>query len=70
MILIHPTATIDPKAEIGEGVEIGPYSVIEKGVSIGEGTRIGPHVVIREGTEIGKGATSSSLPRSEKLPSF
>jgi UDP-N-acetylglucosamine acyltransferase len=52
--MIHPTAIIDPKAEIGEGVEIGPYSVMEKGVSIGEGTRIGPHVVIREGTHIGK----------------
>jgi UDP-N-acetylglucosamine acyltransferase len=52
--MIHPTAIIDPKAEIGEEVEIGPYSVIEKGVSIGEGTRIGPHVVIREGTQIGK----------------
>jgi UDP-N-acetylglucosamine acyltransferase len=52
--MIHPTAIIDPKAEIGEGVEIGPYSVIEKGVTIGQGTRIGPHVIIREGTQIGK----------------
>jgi UDP-N-acetylglucosamine acyltransferase len=52
--MIHPAAIIDPKAEIGEGVEIGPYSVIEKGVSIGEGTKIGPHVVIREGTQIGR----------------
>lgn len=52
--MIHPTALIDPKAEIGEGVEIGPYSVIEKDVSIGEGTKVGPHVVIREGTHIGK----------------
>ena len=30
--MIHPTAIVDPKAEIGEGVEIGPYSVIEKDV--------------------------------------
>jgi UDP-N-acetylglucosamine acyltransferase len=52
--MIHPTALIDPKAEISEGVEIGPYSVIEKNVLIGEGTKIGPHVVIREGTYIGK----------------
>jgi UDP-N-acetylglucosamine acyltransferase len=52
--MIHPVAIIDPKAEIGEGVEIGPCSVIERGVSIGEGTKIGPHVVIREGTHIGK----------------
>lgn len=53
--MIHPTALVDPKAEIGGNVEIGPYSVIEKGVSIGEGTKIGPHVVIREGTQIGRG---------------
>jgi UDP-N-acetylglucosamine acyltransferase len=52
--MIHPTAIIDSKAEISEGVEIGPYSVIEKNVLIGEGTKIGPHVVIREGTHIGK----------------
>ena len=52
--MIHPTAIIDSKAKLGEGVEIGPYCVIEKGVSIGEGTTIGPHVVIREGTQIGK----------------
>ena len=52
--MIHPTAVIDLKAEIGEEVEIGPYTVIEKGVFIDRGTRIGPHVVIREGTQIGK----------------
>jgi UDP-N-acetylglucosamine acyltransferase len=52
--MIHPTAIVDPKAEIGENVDIGPYSVIEKGVSLGEGTKIGPHVVVREGTQIGK----------------
>jgi UDP-N-acetylglucosamine acyltransferase len=52
--MIHPTAVIDPEAEIEEGVEIGPYSVIEKGVFIGRGSKIGPYVVIREGTQIGK----------------
>jgi UDP-N-acetylglucosamine acyltransferase len=52
--MIHPTALVDPKAEIGENVDIGPYSVIEKGVSLGERTKIGPHVVVREGTQIGK----------------
>ena len=53
--MIHPTALIDPKAELRKGVEIGPYTVIDQGVIIGEGTKIGPHVVIREGTQIGKG---------------
>ncbi len=52
--MIHPTAIVDPKAEIADDVDIGPYSIIEKDVVIGEGTRIGPHVVIREGTRIGK----------------
>ena len=26
--LIHPTAVIDPKVELGEDVQIGPYCVI------------------------------------------
>ncbi len=52
--MIHPSAIVDPKAEIGVDVEIGPYAVIEKGVVIDQGTRIGPHAVIREGTRIGK----------------
>ncbi len=44
--MIHPTAIVDPQAEIGENVEIGPYSVIAKNVSIGSGSIIGPHVTI------------------------
>ena len=52
--MIHPSAIVDPKAEIGGDVEIGPYAVIEKGVFIDQGTRIGPHAVVREGTRIGK----------------
>jgi len=70
MTLIHPTATVDPKAEIGEGVEIGPYSVIEERVSIGEGTKIGPHVVIREGTEIGKGCHIFQFASIGEAPQF
>jgi len=70
MTLIHQTATVDPKAEIGEGVEIGPYSVIEEGVSIGEGTKIGPHVVIREGTEIGKGCHVFQFASIGEAPQF
>jgi len=52
--MIHPTAVVDPKAEIGEDVEIGPYSIIEKDAVIGAGSRIRSHVFIGEGAEIGK----------------
>ncbi len=52
--MIHPTAIVDPTAEIGEGVDIGPYSIIRKEAHIGRGTRIGPHAVIGEWTRIGE----------------
>ena len=38
---IHPSAVVDPKAKIGEGVGIGPHVVIEAGAVVGEGTQIG-----------------------------
>jgi len=50
---IHPTAIVDPKAELAAGVTVGPYSIIEGRVSIGPDTHIGPHVVIRDFTTIG-----------------
>ncbi|MCP4371504.1 MAG: acyl-ACP--UDP-N-acetylglucosamine O-acyltransferase [candidate division Zixibacteria bacterium] len=51
--MIHQTAIIDPKAEIGSDVEIGPYSIINENVSIGSKTVIGPHVVIEPYVTIG-----------------
>ena len=68
--MIHPTAIIDPKAEIGEEVEIGPYSVIERDVFIDEGTKIGPHVVIRHGTHIGKRCQISQFSSIGEAPQF
>ncbi len=51
--MIHPTAIIDPEAQIGPNVTIGPYTVINKQVSIGTNTIIGPHAVIDSYTDIG-----------------
>ncbi len=51
---IHPTALIDPSAQLGENVSIGAYSVIGAGVEIGDGTSVGPHVVIEGPTRIGR----------------
>ncbi len=44
--MIHPTAIIDPGAELDPTVTVGPYAIIRENVSIGAGTEIGPHVVI------------------------
>lgn len=51
---IHPTAIIDPSAEIGDGVTVGAYSVIGPDVVIGDGCWIGPHVVINGPTTLGR----------------
>ncbi|SNS77162.1 acyl-[acyl-carrier-protein]--UDP-N-acetylglucosamine O-acyltransferase [Noviherbaspirillum humi] len=53
MTKIHPTAIVDPKAQIDASVEIGAYSVIGPNVVIGARTVIGPHVVIDGHTTIG-----------------
>ncbi len=51
---IHPTAIVDPKAEIDSSVEIGAYSIIEAGVCIDAGSTVGSHVVLQGPTTIGK----------------
>ncbi len=51
--MIHKTAIIDPGAELGNDVEIGPFTVIESDVTIGDGTVIGPNVSIKPYTSIG-----------------
>lgn len=51
---IHPTASIDPKAELDSSVIVGPYAVIEGKVRIDAGTRVEPHAVISGPTTIGK----------------
>jgi len=50
---IHPSAMVDPRAELADGVSVGPHSVIGPHVQIGAGTSIGAHVVIEGRTSIG-----------------
>ena len=53
---IHPSAVVDPSAQIGCEVAIGPFAVIGSGVEIGARARIAPHVTIAEGARIGEDA--------------
>jgi UDP-N-acetylglucosamine acyltransferase len=52
--MIHPTALIDPKAQIDSDVVIGPYVLIEGSVRISSGTEIQGHAVITGSVVIGK----------------
>ncbi len=51
---IHPTAIVDPSAELAATVEVGPYAIVGARVRVGEGTSIGPHCVIEGPTTIGR----------------
>lgn len=52
--LIADTACVDPRAEIADDVEIGPYCVIGPDVRIGRGTRLLGHVCVLGITTIGE----------------
>jgi UDP-N-acetylglucosamine acyltransferase len=54
MSLIHPTALVDPQAELDSSVSVGPYTVIGPNVKVGKGTTIGAHCVIEGRTTIGE----------------
>lgn len=45
---------VDSAASIGDGVEIGAYSIVEANVEIGDGTWVGNHVNLRKGASIGQ----------------
>ena len=51
---IHPTAIVDPGAELPDEGEIQAYSIIGPDVVIGSGTVVGPHCVIVGETIIGE----------------
>src|SRR5437867_6767833 len=50
---IHPTAVVDPSAQIGKCVSIQPYAVIEPGARIGDDTILGAGSYIGHETNIG-----------------
>ncbi len=52
--MIHPTAIIDPAADLAADVEVGAFSIIGPDVKVGAGTVIASHVVINGHTTIGE----------------
>src|SRR6266516_7387131 len=52
---IHPTAVIDPSAQLGQRVSVQPHAVIEAGVRIGDDAIIGAGSYVGHETIIGPG---------------
>ncbi len=53
MTKIHPTAIVASGAQLGEDVEIGPYSMVGEHVTLGARTRLVSHVIVEGHTTIG-----------------
>lgn len=51
---IHPSAVIDPTAELMEDIEVGPFCVIEANARIGRGSRLLPHAFVGRNTILGE----------------
>lgn len=52
--IIHPTALVDPAAELADGVEIGPFCVVGPKVKLAENVRLVAHVCLDGDTTIGR----------------
>ena len=51
-VIIHPSAIVDKNAQLGEGVEIGPYASIDPDV------KMGAHTVGQQGANISSRTTN------------
>ena len=78
--MTHPAAFVDERAQLGQGVEVGPGAVIGPHVKVGDRTTIGSHALLTGWTRIGSdcrihhGAVLGSPPQDLKYsgaePSF
>ncbi|MBX3112520.1 MAG: acyl-ACP--UDP-N-acetylglucosamine O-acyltransferase [Fimbriimonadaceae bacterium] len=70
---VHPSAVVEPGAEIGAGVVVGPFCHVESGATIGEGTVLESHVTVKGGTTMGcrnrvaQGAVVGGDPQDRKF---
>ena len=53
-INVHPSAVVSPRARVGNGCYIGPFSIIGDDVELEDGVRLESHVVIDGRTVIGQ----------------
>jgi UDP-N-acetylglucosamine acyltransferase len=52
---VHASAVVDPKAELGDGVSVGPFCYVGAGVELGPRTELVAHVTVLGPTRMGAG---------------
>lgn len=70
---VHPTALVDPGAQLGTDVEVGPFAIIGPDVVVGDGCRIGPRATLERyvrlagGVRVGEGTLLGGPPQDFKF---
>lgn len=70
---IHSTAIVNPRAELGDNVSIGPFTIVEEDVMIGDNCQIQSHTLLASGSRlgkeifVGKGAVLGTKPQDLKF---
>jgi UDP-N-acetylglucosamine acyltransferase len=52
---IHPTALVDPGADVAADATIGPFAIVGPAVTLEAGVVIGPHATVERNTRLGAG---------------
>jgi len=50
---IHPTAIVDPSAELGAEVEIGAWAIVGPGCTLGDGTQVAARATLERNVRLG-----------------
>ena len=71
MIFVHPSSYVSPEAKLGDGVEVGPFSIIHENVIMGDRVKVGSNCELGISTQLGDGTPliigDDSLVRSHSV---
>jgi UDP-N-acetylglucosamine acyltransferase len=54
-VRLHPTALVDPGAQLGEDVDVGPFAIVGPDVTVGDGCRIAARATLERNVRLGRG---------------
>jgi UDP-N-acetylglucosamine acyltransferase len=70
---IHPTALVDARATLGDGVRVGAFTVVGPEVTLEAGVELGHHVILEgrvalgAGVKVGHGVVLGAVPQDLKF---
>jgi UDP-N-acetylglucosamine acyltransferase len=53
-VKIHPTAIVDPSAQLGDDIEIGPWAIVGPQCTLGSGTRLSARATLERNVRLGE----------------